>query len=375
MSRNSLFIKTIAVLATGDEICHGDIINSNSQEIAYRLSNEGMQVRMHVVAPDNITEIEDAMAFLLKNHQAIIITGGLGPTSDDLTRFALSKTVNQPLQFDNTTWEYICTRLRNFGYDVPPESNRQQALFPEGAVIIPNPNGTAAGCYIKNNAFTIFMLPGPPSECLPMIDKVVIPILKENNFQQMLYKQNWFLFGVSEGKIAEELDTLAKPYNCITGYRLCYPYIEFKLQSNNKDDFITLLPLIKKTVKPYVIEDGQQLASIMLQKRLIELPVQLQIQDSATGGLLESTISSPLLRNHILFNKNESIEDSINIKISGLEDFWEQRKITKTSLEIIFEEKNGNQKIDAEIPFRGSRVKLYAVEFICQQILLFLKGK
>ena len=139
MTRETSIPYKIALLATGDEISHGDIVNSNAQEIALRLANNGMQTRMHLVAPDSIREIEQAMQFLLDTHEALIITGGLGPTSDDLTRYALSKVLNQPLVFDEETWEALCSRLKRFGYTTPPESNRQQALFPKNAAIIPNP--------------------------------------------------------------------------------------------------------------------------------------------------------------------------------------------------------------------------------------------
>ena len=251
MTRERPISHTIALLATGDEISQGDIINSNSQEIALRLTHQGMQVRMHMVAPDSIAEIEQALLFLLNTHQAIIITGGLGPTSDDLTRYALSKALNRPLVFDEATWETICNRLQRFGYPTPPESNRQQALFPADGTIISNPNGTAAGCMVQQQNQFIFMLPGPPNECLPMINDMVLPVLKKAGFPRILYNKKWLLFGVSEGKIAEELDRLARPYACVTGYRLFYPYLEFKLRSNNQSDFETLVPLIEKAIAPH----------------------------------------------------------------------------------------------------------------------------
>jgi len=358
----------IALLATGDEIARGDIINSNSQEIALRLVNAGMEVRMHMVAPDTIAEIEQAMRFLLDSHQALIITGGLGPTSDDLTRHALSQVLNRPLVFDDTTWEDICARLKRFGYPAPPESNRQQALFPADTTIISNPNGTASGCMAQHAGQFIFMLPGPPNECLPMIDSLVLPTLKQAGFQHVSYHQKWLLFGVSEGKIAEELDLLAKPFDCMTGYRLSYPYLEFKLHSSNQHDFNTLVPLIEKTIQPYLMGNGQQTASAMLRKKLADIHFTLGISDHATGGALEAALKTPKTHAQLQFS-----DKTAHVKIHGLTDFWqENHNVTETHLEMIFTNNKPQNKIGINIPFRGKRVIHYAVEFICYQIYLFL---
>ena len=245
----------IALLATGDEICNGDILNSNSQEIAQQLFSNGIQVSMHMTVADNLPDLETAMHFLLKNHRALIITGGLGPTSDDLTRQALSHVLERPLIFDEATWQSIVERIHRFGIPTPPESNRQQALFPKDARIIPNPNGTAAGCMVQHEEQLIFMLPGPPTECLPMFNNAVLPALKNNHFQQIFHYQKWLLSGVSEAKLAEELDKIAQPFECTTGYRSFHPYLEFKLYSKNKEDFNALVPLIEKAITPYIAGD------------------------------------------------------------------------------------------------------------------------
>src|SRR5579872_3561741 len=369
MTRDTIPANKIALLATGDEISQGDILNTNSQEIAHRLFNQGMRVGNHMVTSDAVTEIEQAITFLLASHNALIITGGLGPTSDDLTRFALGKAVNRPLIFDESIWEEIVNRLKRFGYDTPPLSNRQQALFPENAVIIPNPNGTAAGCMLEYNNKLIFMLPGPPSECLPMFEQVTLPTLKKAGFSQIEYHKNWLLFGVSEGQIAEELDALAKPYDCITGYRLFYPYIEFKIHSNNKQDFEKLVPQIETAIHPYIFGDGKKTASEMLKIQLEKINFTLKICDFATGGLLESIIKTPKTYAHLDF-----ISDSheAHVVVKGLEEFWHASEKTQTKLTIDFNFNHQKNAAESIIPFRGHRVKQYAVEFVCWKLYTFL---
>jgi nicotinamide-nucleotide amidase len=374
MTREKVSNNRIALLATGDEISHGDILNTNTQEIAATLFDHGMTIGVHVTTGDNINDIEKAISFLLENHRALIITGGLGPTSDDLTRYALANALHEPLVFNDSTWEAIVKRLKHFGYDTPPDSNRQQALFPKNALIIPNPNGTAAGCMINLQNQLVFMLPGPPIECLPMIESTVLPTLTKHHFKETRHHQKWFLFGVSEGQIAEELDAVAKPYDCITGYRLWYPYIEFKIFSNNDAHFQSLLPKIQKIIAPYIIQDGQDIASSLLKKELTRLTSPLIIADFATGGLLESTLRTPETHTHLIFSHDmPHTHKSCYVLIKGLNELWEDKKnVSKTSLEMTIDYNQSTHIIKKDIPFRGIRVKQYAVEYICWQLYQFI---
>lgn len=360
----------IALLATGDEITNGDILNTNAQIIAQKLFSNGMHIGQHMTVSDNTSEIEQAITFLLSTHRALIITGGLGPTSDDITRYALGKALNRQLAFDDATWQSICDRFKTLGYQgEPPEGNRQQALFPDGAKIISNPSGTAAGCMIDHQEQLIFMLPGPPFECLPMVDTFVLPKLKQAQFSEILFYDHWLLFGVSESVIAEQLDALAKPYQCTTGYRLAYPYIEFKIYSNHEKDFRAFVALAEKALAPHLISDGKQTASSMLKKKIETLDFVLSIHDNATGGVFESLIKTPKNSANLDF-----FAEKPAVKILGLSEYWEEEDASDTSIEIQFS--NGST-VKRNIPLRGreSRVKLFAVEYICEQIYLFLENK
>lgn len=374
MTRETLSTNRIALLATGDEIILGDILNTNAQEIAQKLFSHGLQIGMHMTVSDNLTEIKYAIQFLLQYHRALIITGGLGPTTDDLTRYALASVCNRDLLFDEPTWERISERLHKFGYTTPPENNRQQALFPEDAVIIPNSHGTASGCVISHEEHLIFMLPGPPIECMPMIDKIVLPALKIAKFTEIVHHAKWLLFGVSEGHIAEQLENIAKHFDCTTGYRVAYPYLEIKLHSNNETDFNNLIPLVEKEFSSYMIEDGKHTASDLLKNKLITLNQPLTIIDLATGGSLEATIKTPetYSKLHFISDPNQVITSEIKVQISGLNDFWEHQSVNTTTLDITFTHQNVIKPGKFTIPNRGMRVKQYAVELICQKIYHYL---
>jgi len=376
MNRKAHSPNKIALLATGDEIIDGDILNSNAQEIAQRLVAHGMQVGMHLTVSDNLTEMHAAISFLLQHHRALIITGGLGPTTDDLTRYALADVLNRELIFDDSTWQRIVDRLNKLGYHTPPENNRQQALFPEHAIIIPNAYGTAAGCMLKENEHFIFMLPGPPFECLPMIDKVVLPALKIAAFEQVQYHAKWLLFSVSEGQIAEELEEITKHFDCTTGYRVCYPYLEIKLHSTNENTFNHLVPLIEKTFCAHMIEDGKHTAVELLKEKLLTLEYPLTIIDFATGGSLEASLKTPENHTKLHFYSEKNKTEMINtVRITGLKDFWEQKSVNHTTIEILYTSQNIIKPTKFTIPFRSNRIKLYAVEFICHKIFQYLNEK
>lgn len=366
MHATATHTRSVALLATGDEIQNGDILNSNAKDIAKRLFDEGISLGMQMVTGDQIEEIETAIRFLLSTHSALIIMGGLGPTSDDRTRFALGHALNQELIFNEDTWNDIMARLTKLGYKNPPKTNRQQAFFPENAIILPNPHGTAAGCMLHENHQFIFMLPGPPFECLPMVDNFVLPELKKQHYAKTFYQKKWFMFSVSEGEIAEKLDACVAPYDCRTGYRICYPYVEFKIYTQNLEGFNTVVPLIQQILEPYILLDGSQMASEIL-KNSLKTP--LSILDCATGGLLEYTLKTPENSSYLQFSAQNP-----DIIIHGLQEFWNGKTPTETQetgLEMTFK-KNKNLNIHQKIPYRGLRVKQYAVEYISREIIRYL---
>lgn len=246
---------SIALLATGDEIVAGDILNTNSQEIAHALFHEKMFVSQHQSVRDNEQDIVHAILSLLERNNALIITGGLGPTTDDRTRLALAKAIQRPLYFDEVVWQAILDRfLMRYGQIDIPLSNRQQAFFPEGATIFPNRNGSAAGCLCLHHRKMIFMLPGPPHECLPMFHHYVLPELKTAQFIQNIHSERWKLFGVSEAYIAEKLESALQGLMCQTGYRAMPSYVEFKLFANDPQILSQGINAINPLLLPYLKE-------------------------------------------------------------------------------------------------------------------------
>lgn len=366
----------IAILATGDEIINGDIVNTNGQYIARALIDNHITPGMHMVASDDQKELEAAMAFLLASHDGLITIGGLGPTSDDRTRFALANSINQPLEYDESSWNMIKARLHKLNLSVP-ESNKQQCYFPSTATILPNQHGTANGCKIVSNNQWIYMLPGPPNECLPMFQQYVISDLQESPLVNNEQHQNWLLFGVSEGSIAESAEKNIKGLDVTIGYRVDYPYLELKLHSANHSDFMQAKQQLYPLIEAHIISERRERASKQLLNHVISQSLQFHIDDRVTGGMLQNLLMTPESYSLIHFSSDSSSEpthsNQYKIATKGLKAYWQQdTSQTSSAIEICIEHNDQQQSFKLDVPYRGQRMQAYATEIIALQILRFI---
>lgn len=353
----------IAQLATGDELIQGDLQNTNSQAIADTLHQLGFSLGQQMIVADNKTAIITALHYLLTDHDIVITIGGLGPTSDDLTRFAISEALQQPLQLDDTSWQMIQQRITRLGYQVT-ENNKQQALFPAGAKILLNDNGTANACYCEWQGKLIFMLPGPPNECLPLLHQHVIPRLELHCERQIIHRKHWYLFRVSESIVADQVTALLKDNACDVGYRVHYPYLQLKLASDNPqvlaDAALRLQPLIQQ----YIIDDGSQFASVMLQQQ----KPSLKIFDVATRGHLQATLTTPETYQYVNFTTDKNAADVV---ITGFESYWNQTNVTEHTLVVTVK----NHPHELVIPHRKYTTMFAVIEQICALLLTPLVKK
>ncbi|RUR08104.1 molybdopterin-binding protein [Legionella sp. km772] len=351
---------TIAILATGDEIIHGDTLNTNSHAFAHILSSEGLPLGLQLSCSDKELDIVDCLNFLAQKHDIIIIIGGLGPTTDDLTRFALAQFTGEPLIQHQEALEHIKKRLQASQVSLNP-GNLQQSLFPKEAVLLPNPNGTAVGCYYPWNNKMLFLLPGPPRECLPMFQHHVLPILQQT---QRSKKQilKWRIFGLAESEIAQTLEEALAPFECQTGYRLDVPYVEFKVRCT-----FALVEEIKKVVEPllapHLIASIEEKASDRLRKLILSLNEPVTIIDEVTGGVLESLLVKPGVHHLLKFNTLQSTR--LFFQIRGLTEYWMQQENTGTTqLTINYSNHKQEGGETHVIPYRSPLVVHYAAEWL-----------
>ncbi len=286
-------MKTIALISTGDELVNGEILDTNGQYFAQQLLLKGMVVKEHIIVSDEQDDIERVVRFLLERHHAIIVCGGLGPTSDDRTRFALASVVGEALVFDDTSWDYITQRLHSFNI-VIHESNRQQALFPEHALVIPNVNGTAPACRLVFEDKIIFMLPGPPRECRPLFDEYVLPYLASCDFAYYAELQLFKMMGVIEADLASDVDMLVQGAPIKTSYRFNYPYIDVKLLAEKVHAGVLAekVALIAARYQESLVSRTQANAVELLKKYLSEKSLKFGLVDELTGGAFQELFST-----------------------------------------------------------------------------------
>jgi nicotinamide-nucleotide amidase len=198
----------VEVLAVGTELLLGQIVNSNAAEIGRRLAEAGLDHYRQVVVGDNPDRMVEALRQAAERSDAVIVTGGIGPTPDDITREAMAAVAGVDMVFDDGFAAALRRRWEERGLEMP-ESNLRQAEHPEGAVMIPNPKGTAPGLRLRMGDTWLIALPGVPQEMLPMLDDEVIPFLTaETGGSGILVSRVIRTYGLPESRVAEMLADL-----------------------------------------------------------------------------------------------------------------------------------------------------------------------
>lgn len=351
---------TIAILATGDELIHGDTLNTNSHNMAHILSSEGLPLGLQLTCSDDEDEIVRCLSFLAEKHSTIIVLGGLGPTTDDLTRFALSRFTNEPLVQHQEALDHIKSRLEPAKVTIN-QGNLQQCLFPKEARLLPNHNGTAVGCCYEWNKLKMFLLPGPPRECLPMFEQFVLPLLHhtQHSKKQLL---KWRVFGVAESEIGQVLEEALEPFACQTGYRLEVPYIEFKVRCE-PDLREQIRSVVDPILAPHLIATPLQKASEALLELIVINKEPVTIIDEVSGGFFETLLLKPGTRDLIKFNG--LVKTKLFFHITGLEEYWSKQKPTgSTQLIIDYSNQEQTGRETHTIPFRSPLVVHYAAEWL-----------
>ena len=198
------------IIAVGTELLLGNTVNTNAAFLAKRLQECGVDSYRQTVVGDNVDRIADAIKSALSN-DIILITGGLGPTADDVTRDAVALAARKRLYEDADCRKKVSDYITKAGTPLT-ENNFRQALLPEGAVVLHNENGSAESFYLDINKTRVYVLPGPPRELKPIFDKYIAP---EISGDTALVKRQIRLFGIWESaletKISHYTHDLANP--------------------------------------------------------------------------------------------------------------------------------------------------------------------
>ena len=195
------------IISVGTELLLGDILNSNAQYLARGLSDLGLDLYMQTVVGDNEARLTHAVRAAMARAEILLFTGGLGPTQDDLTKEVVARCFSKKLVMDEKSLREI-QLFYAINHREMPESNKKQALIPEGAMILTNPQGTAPGCIVKSDeGHTAILMPGPPREMKAMFESQVVPYLAAYS-DGVLLSRAVRVISLGESRMAEMLSDL-----------------------------------------------------------------------------------------------------------------------------------------------------------------------
>lgn len=198
----------VEVVAVGTELLLGQIVNGNAAHIGAALAESGLDANYQQVVGDNLGRVEAALRLAMSRADAVIVTGGIGPTQDDLTREGICAATGRAMAFDEAYAEALRRRFREWGREMP-ESNLRQAEHPEGAELLANPKGTAPGLVLDHEGTLLFAVPGVPEEMALLLADHVLPRIRARaGVERALVSRVVRSWGRGEAAVAELLADL-----------------------------------------------------------------------------------------------------------------------------------------------------------------------
>lgn len=281
-----------AIICIGTEILFGDTVNTNAAFLGKFLAHlEVHTMRMEVVG-DNAERIRATFERVRGEHDLVIFTGGLGPTVDDITKEVVCEAMGLKLVPDSDS---MASMLRRMG-PAMTENNYKQAYFPEGAVILRNTVGTAPGMYYDAGDYKVVLLPGPPSEMIPMCENELYPILQQQ-VNSALFSTYLHVYGIGESKLEDMLkDILQNQKTVKIGTYMDADKVTLRLSSsdpNKRRQYLNECEAqIRKILKDYIITVDEERIESLLINTLSAAKLKLCVAESCTGGMLAARITS-----------------------------------------------------------------------------------
>jgi nicotinamide-nucleotide amidase len=289
------------ILAVGSEMLTPFRVDTNSLFITERLNAIGYDVRLKAIVADDVGDLARVIDGALTWADLIVITGGLGPTEDDVTRDAVASVLGAPLDVDEAIVDRIRDRFARRGMTMP-EINRRQAMVPRGATVLPNPNGTAPGLWMERGRTSIVLLPGPPREMKPMLEAVIAERLAPKAGGRRLFRRVLKITGRAESDVDAQAQPVygkwtSQPVPISTTILAVLGQIELHLTAEavSQPDADAALDAavreLQETLGPAVYSvDGRALETVV-GDLLRERHLTIAVAESCTGGLLASRLT------------------------------------------------------------------------------------
>ena len=295
------------IIAIGSELVSGQSLDTNSQWVSRRLAALGVSARFHSTVSDDMLENVEAFRFAFGRAGLVVVTGGLGPTQDDLTREALARAAGVSLVEDADSLAAIAAMFASRGREMP-ERNRVQALFPSGSEPLPNRVGTAPGVWMSVGGVRVACLPGVPHEMKIMFDEQVAPRLRTLGLaSRVIVERKINLFGKGESDVESlALDLTARGRNPEVGITVHDATISFRVsaEGDTREDAERLieptLALIRERFGHLIIGEGSDDVAEAVVVQLARTGKTLASAESCSGGLIARLITRTGRRQPVL---------------------------------------------------------------------------
>lgn len=289
----------VEVVAVGTELLLGQVVNGNAAAIGARLAEEGHDAHFQQVVGDNVARIETTLRLAMSRAGAVIVTGGIGPTQDDLTREAVCAATGRPMRSNPEYAERLRRRFEAAGREMPA-SNLRQAEYPEGAEQLPNPKGTAPGLALHHDGVWVFVVPGVPQEMEWLLDHEVLPRLRRAaGGAGILVSRLLRTWGRPESAVAELLaDLYAASTNPSIAFLASGGEIKVRITAKagaREEAEALIAPLeeeVRRRLGPAVFGADDDTIEQVLLRELSGRGWTIGTAESATGGLVAARLTT-----------------------------------------------------------------------------------
>ncbi len=321
---------TVELICVGTELLLGNIVNTNAAYLAEKCAGLGLSCYYQTVVGDNAQRLAETLQAAVKRSDIVILSGGLGPTEDDLTKEVAAKVMDRELVEDAVSRAYIENYFASRNTE-PTENNWKQAMMPQGGIILPNPNGTAPGVIIADDTAHVVLLPGPPHELKPMFENYVIPYINKLE-PGVISSQTVKVCGIGESRVETLLQDLIDGQENPTLATYAKPgevHIRVTAKAEGEKE-------ARKLIKPLVKEIKSRMGNhvyttdeeVTLEKAVVDLLVANELTvtcaESCTGGLLSGRLInvsgvSQVYKSGYVTYSNKAKRKLLGVKKSTLE--------------------------------------------------------
>ena len=313
------FFMKVSIINIGNELLEGKTLNTNSQWLGDKVSSVGCQIEYQITVKDEENSIVSGLNYCLQDKpDYLLVTGGLGPTNDDVTRNVLFNYLETNSEFDYEYWKILKGKYQRMGKQIS-ESIKSQAIVPKAGEVIPNPKGSARGLKFVKRDTIIFVMPGVPIELKHMFLQSILPsIIKK--VESPILSRTLRTTGITESVLYDFIETCSKNNKNKIGYYPSVYGVDIKVSNKNQEEINLFIDMMYETFGNEIYGENDASMERVVVESCIKNKKKIAVAESCTGGLIGDRItnisgSSEIFTGGIIVYSNDS-----KVKILGLDN-------------------------------------------------------